>query len=323
MQVVERVLVELFTEAGRLMQQLVKDPPVEERGREVGVLAGELLEFGGDEQTDEAVGGVVLGSVMGALDRGKDERRAGRAAGEVLALQRGMLPQLLDSLRHLPHDEPSHRHPIPHGFWIGRKETTWAQWRAFARASGRTSPPSPSWKPGDDHPVAGVTWDEARAFCEWASLRLPTEAEWEKAARGTDGRPYPWGDVPPWVERRANYCDASCPPSPFNQGFRDQKKGDDGHPWTAPVGSYPLGASPSGALDMGGNVAEWCEDWFDPGIYARHARGALAPPESGTERVFRGGSWASPWWSCKAALREKLGPGQSQESLGFRVALSE
>lgn len=110
----------------------------------------------------------------------------------------------------------------------------------------------------ENHPVVQMTWDDARAYCEWAGGRLPTEEDWEKAARGEDGRIFPWGNDP-LDGTRANTADKNFP-----EGI---KSIDDGYKFTAPVGTYPLGASPYGALDMNGNVSEWVDDLFH--VYPR------------------------------------------------------
>jgi serine/threonine-protein kinase len=197
-------------------------------------------------------------------------------------------------------EQPRHAHPMPEGYWIARTPITWKEYRAFTKATGRREPPLPRRDIALDHPVVNVSWDDAQAFCEWAGLRLPTEAQWEKAARGTDGRRYPWGDETPTRDR----CVSAEHPVY-------------GRWSTAPVGGCAAGASPYGALDMAGNVWEWCADFYDPEAYARYARGDLAPP-AGVARVHRGGCWWDTAMDCRASIRGGYSPASKHEDLGFR-----
>jgi formylglycine-generating enzyme required for sulfatase activity len=178
--------------------------------------------------------------------------------------------------------ESRQRHVHVDEFELTRTPVTNAQYGRFVAETGAAAPPH--WPAADDHPVTFVDWEEASAFCAWAGGRLPTEPEWEKAARGTDGRAYPWGDEED--EGRAVVR-------------RGMKLGS-----TSPVGSHPDGASPYGLLDMAGNVWEWTSTEYPPG-----------------ERVLRGGSFASPglaWARC--TMRSHSRPVRRQSHIGFRVA---
>ena len=204
-------------------------------------------------------------------------------------------------------DERPQRRVYLDGYWIGKYEVTVAQFRRFCEATGREMPRAPEWGWQDAHPVANVTWHDAAAYAEWSGCRLPTEAEWEKAARGADGRLYPWGNV--WdVENCNNYSDHN----PAGDGYQQTQ--------TAPVGSYPSGASPYGCLDMAGNVWEWCRDWYSSTYYSVSPSTDPQGSTSGSVRVLRGGSWNSYDDLCRAAFRYDNSPSFTYDSSGFRLA---
>jgi len=205
-------------------------------------------------------------------------------------------------------------------YWIDRTEVTNAQYRRCMEAGACQEPGC--WGEEDfnapDRPAVCIIWDDVQAYAAWAGGRLPTEAEWEKAARGTDGRIYPWGNE--FDASRLNYCDRNCV-----QDWKDTSA-DDGYVETAPVGSYPSGASPYGSLDMAGNVWEWVTDWYDEGYYARPAVRNPQGPDAGDYRVLRGGCLDDDVSGVRCACRarndpDNQGSGRYWET-GFRLVVS-
>lgn len=207
------------------------------------------------------------------------------------------------------------------GYYIDQFEVTNAQYASFLNEADNRVEGGASWLEANDaqvrivrqggewvalpdyadHPVTEVTWFGAKAYCEWRGGRLPTEAEWEKAARWNpetdDVRYYPWGDMSP-NNTLANYLRVVG--------------------GTASVGSFPAGASPSGLLDMAGNVFEWVSDWYDPDYYQAGDMSSPAGPSSGEQKVIRGGSWGDYPFLMHASNRGAVPPMVAFNFIGFR-----
>jgi formylglycine-generating enzyme required for sulfatase activity len=219
----------------------------------------------------------------------------------------------------LASEMPQHQVQLTHGFWLDRFEVTNGAFQAFVDAGGYTQrrywsdagwdwlthqiahPPRTCDQSGAEFPRACVTWHEAQAYATWRGGRLPTEAEWEFAARGPQSLIYPWGNT--WEPALANVVDS--------QGSQ-------------PVGSYPGGASWVGALDMSGNLMEWVQDWLDSHYYEASPAQDPPGPDHGFRKVEKGGWWGSVPFTARAAYRHFEDPPEYQDHhIGFRVLTPE
>ena len=204
-----------------------------------------------------------------------------------------------------PDEKPAHKVLID-AFYMDKYEVTVKQYAVFLQESGGDRPAE--WNTmnktvNQSRPVMGVDWADAVRYCKWAGKRLPTEAEWEKAARGTDGRLYPWGNDPPT-------------PLHANHG----KKEWNNHEALAPVGKLEDGKSPYGIYDMAGNVWEWVSDWYDNDYYKSSPSQNPTGPPTGDHKVIRGGSWGSGEKDLRSTDRDNHLPLFRGLGTGFRCA---
>lgn len=223
--------------------------------------------------------------------------------------------------RELPSEQPQHEVCLTAGYWIDKFEVTNAAYQAFVDDGGYTTqaqwsedgwawlqtqnienlPDNCIEEMTDDQPRVCVTWYEAEAYANWRGGSLPTEAQWEFAARGPESKIYPWGDE--WDETRANIVDSEGPSA---------------------VGSYPDGVSWVGAHDMSGNTMEWTRDWLDVKYYAERVHDDPTGPETGTVKVERGGWWGGNPQVGRSAYRHfEDPPTYSDHHIGFRIVTAE
>jgi len=189
-------------------------------------------------------------------------------------------------------------------FWMDRVEVTNAMYELCVTAKGCSLPVDVNIYYGNwiyrDHPVVYVTWYQADEYCQWAGRRLPTEAEWEKSARGTDGRRYPWGNADP-NSKLANFTETL-----INESISSYR--------------YPLGASPYGVLNMSGNVREWVADWYDPNSYSDSPYSNPTGPDTGVYKSLRGGSYLDEYTEITTFHRYHHEPQSPGINRGFRCA---
>jgi len=241
----------------------------------------------------------LLNSSLGRFNTEVDERILSLL--ETLGFPMVFVPagEFLMGSNKVSNERPPHQVCLD-DYWIDKYPVTNAQFQRFVSETGYQT--QGDWRREfvtgkENHPVVNVTWHDAVAFCEWAGKSLPTEAQWEKAARGTDGRIYPWGNQ--WDASRCNISGRG----------------------TTPVDQYPNGVSPYGCYDMMGNVDEWCQDWFAKEYYQHSPSENPSGPEKGSCRVLRGGSWFNRWFA-HCASRYPYAPDVRLTYVGFRVVAS-
>jgi formylglycine-generating enzyme required for sulfatase activity len=278
---------------------------------------------------------LITDSVASALDV-SDVTLEWTADGKRIAAERAKLPAM-DEMISVPagwvvmgSDKKVDRNALPPEFpqrrvyvdayEIDKYEVTTVQFLRFVLATNR--PPLVDWRyDGGNfqetmaaHPVMHVSWYDADAFCKWVGKRLPTEAEWEKAARGEDGRIYPWGNQPAGLSR-ANFGRTG-----LSGPVRDRPERLLLYPPIISVNKYENAVSPYGVYQMAGNVAEWTADWYDPNYYKTAPDRNPKGPENGTQKAFRGGGWIDSTPTVRPAQRNGADPITKMNWLGFRCA---
>ncbi len=205
------------------------------------------------------------------------------------------------------------------GYWIGKYEVTFDQYDQYCEDVGIAKPDDEGWGRAR-YPVINISWLDAMAFCRWLSKKtdnnfmLPTEAQWEKAARGTDGRLYPWGNSLP-SDDKANF-------EKGNANFvKRAKQAESRLIYTTPIGSHPKGSSPYGVLDMAGNVYEWCLDWYSSANSYSSIKMNPRGPKKGDYRVLRGGSWFGGSQCLKTTFRTSAKSSSRYFHIGFRLSM--
>ncbi|MEQ1796012.1 MAG: SUMF1/EgtB/PvdO family nonheme iron enzyme [Nitrospira sp.] len=227
-------------------------------------------------------------------------------------------PFLMGSNDGLPNERPEHTVTVK-AFYIDEYELTAGRYQKFLELGKREIPTLSDDDAGrslDDRPAVGVTWKEAAAYCAWAGKRLPSEAEWEKAARGTDGRRYPWGAMQPFVDianyNRGLWVSDAITLVPVGSGLEGM---------SVRHGLKEGGKSPYGLAHMAGNAAEWVNDWYDREYYQKSPDTDPPGPSSGEKRVLRGGSWADLPTALRVTARFSAEPEFEDRTVGFRCAM--
>ena len=269
-----------------------------------------------------AVGALTLAA--GPPPQGKDvqatmtvETVKGKDGAPMILIPAG--PFTMGSNDGLPNERPEHLVELD-AYSIDQYEVTLALYRKFLDAGKHESPPT--WDDEaattvGDRPAIGMKWADAEAYCKWAGKRLPTEAEWEKAARGTDARRYPWGSMQPFVDianyNRGLWVSEAVTLAAVTSGLEGM---------SVRHGLKEGGRSPYGLNHMAGNAAEWVADWYDRDYYQNNPKKNPPGPAQGEKRVLRGGSWADLPLALRVSARISAEPEFEDRTIGFRCAMN-
>jgi formylglycine-generating enzyme required for sulfatase activity len=259
--------------------------------------------------------------VVAVLTVGADQPPAGPAAplgkdgAPMLLIPEG--PFTMGSNDGFGNERPEHTVWLP-SYAIDQYEVTIGLYVKFMQATGHKPPPTwdeDSVTVAPDRPAVGLNWYDADAYCKWAGKRLPTEAEWEKAARGTDARRYPWGHMQPFVDianyNRGMWVSDAITLAPVSSGMEGM---------SVRHGTKEGGKSPYGLFQMAGNAAEWVADWYDREYYQKSPEKNPTGPKEGERHVIRGGSWNDPPVGIRTTARVSAEPDYRDRTLGVRCA---
>lgn len=228
-------------------------------------------------------------------------------------------PFTMGSDEGLPNERPVHTVALD-AYYIDQYEVTLSRYRRFLEEAKQESPPT--WDDEaamtvGDRPAIGMRWGAAAAYCQWAGKRLPTEAEWEKAARGIDGRRYPWGEMQPFIDianyNRGLWVSEAITLAPVTSGLEGM---------SVRHGLKEGGKSPFGLSHMAGNAAEWVADWYGRDYYQKSPAQNPTGPATGEKRVIRGGSWADLPVALRVTARLSAEPDFEDRTIGFRCAMN-
>ena len=279
-------------------------------GQQMMIWAGMSLVAGilclGAAEPQSSKGGQVLSPAVG---------RGGDGAPMIL-IPAG--PYIMGSNDGLPNERPEHTVTLD-SYYVDQYEVTLSLYRKFLESTKQESPST--WDDEaattvGDRPATGMKWQSASAYCQWAGKRLPTEAEWEKAARGTDGRRYPWGDMQPFVDianyNRGMWVNEAITLVAVTSGLEGM---------SVRHGLKEGGKSPFGLFHMAGNAAEWVADWYGRDYYQRTPEKNPSGPATGEKRVIRGGSWADLPAALRVTARVSAEADYAARTIGFRCAM--
>jgi formylglycine-generating enzyme required for sulfatase activity len=270
-----------------------------------------------------AVTAGVLFLAAAPMDQGKTAPSAspetikGKDGAPMILIPAG--PFKMGSNEGLPNERPEHQVTLD-SYYIDQYEVTLSLYRKFLESGKHDSPPT--WDDEaattvGDRPAIGMKWADAAAYCQWAGKRLPTEAEWEKAARGTDGRRYPWGHMQPFVDianyNRGVWVNEAITLVAVTSGLEGM---------SVRHGLKEGGKSPYGLSHMAGNASEWVADWYDREYYQQSPEKNPTGPAKGEKRVLRGGSWADLPPALRVTARFSAEPEFEDRTIGFRCAMA-